>query len=116
MVSFVRGRYAKNLQYFIGIAFLFHIMVDNSNKTVYYDGNSNLDTYCILCGTPKFLNLKMQVQPFEEKFDQPSFLVRKRICLNSCAVIYLAAKLQIQIRFIAKYGVIDYNSIISKSD
>lgn len=42
--------------------------------------------------------------------------MRKRICLDSCAVINLAAKLQFQIRFIAKYGEISYNSIISKSD
>ena len=72
-MSFVRERYAKNLQYFIGGAFQFHIMVDSSYKTVCYDGNSNLEAHSILWGTPKLLNLKMLFQPFEEKFDQPFF-------------------------------------------
>ena len=50
--------------------------MDNSHKTVGYDSNSNLDADGILCGVLKPLDLKMSFQPFEEEFNQPSFLVK----------------------------------------
>lgn len=50
--------------------------MNNTHETKVYNGDSNLDTDSILYSTPEFLNLKMLLQPFEEEFDQPSFLVK----------------------------------------
>ena len=67
---------AENLQDFIGRASQVHIMLDNSHKTVCCNSHTDLYANSVLRCAPEFLYLKMLLEPFEEQFNQPSFLMK----------------------------------------
>ena len=74
-MGFVRQWDAKNLQDFVGWTLQLHIMLDNIHETVSDNRNTDLYANSILGRAPKSLNLEMLLEPFEEQFDQPSFLI-----------------------------------------
>ena len=49
--------------------------MDNSHETVCDNSYTDLYAYSILSCSPKFLYLKMLLEPFEEQLHQPSFLI-----------------------------------------
>ena len=51
-------------------------MLDNSHEAVCDNGNAYLYAYSILCCTPKPLYLEVLLKPFEEQFNEPSFLIK----------------------------------------
>lgn len=55
----------------------FEVMFNNSDKTVYNDGNMYLDTYSILGFSPKGFDSEMLLDPLEEKLNLPSVFVKK---------------------------------------
>lgn len=55
----------------------FEVMFNNSDKTVYDDGNMYLNTYSILGFSPKGFDSEMLLDPLEEKLNLPSVFVKK---------------------------------------
>ena len=51
-------------------------MLDNSHKTVCDNNHTDLYANIVLCCAPEFLYLEMLFEPFEEQFDQSSFLIK----------------------------------------
>ena len=52
-----------------------HIVFDDWNKQVSRYGDIDLYPHCILRSTPKFLNLEVSLESFEERFHLPAIFV-----------------------------------------
>lgn len=51
-------------------------MLNDGHQTVGTYSRVNLNTYCVLCRTPKLFNLQMLLEPFEKELNLPSVLIK----------------------------------------
>ena len=72
----VGKRDSEDLQYFVNAPLQFHIMLHYFHKAVSDYGTIDLDSYGILRNAPEFLDFKVLLNPFEEKFDAPSVAIQ----------------------------------------
>ena len=69
---------SKYLKHFVDAPLQSHIVLYYRNETVSYYGTVDLNTDCILRGSPEPLYPQVLFHPFEEKFDTPSVAVKLR--------------------------------------
>ena len=74
---FREQRPAENTQHLIHASVKGKRFLDESERTIGYNGNVNLYPHGILAIAPKRFDLKMLLYPFEERLDFPATLVKK---------------------------------------
>ncbi len=76
-MSFVGQRDSKDLQHFVDTSLQFHIMSNDDNKAISNYGTIDLKTNGIFRSSPKLLDFKVLLNPFEEQFHAPTISIEQ---------------------------------------